>query len=99
MYLVGGNVGAVCAHLNSFYGVSMNSSYNAVNHDDESGAKRIDCGKRSVKRGDLIGYVGETGNTYGAHLHFEFYDNAKFTPSLYSKLSGTRLEPNNYFNK
>lgn len=34
-----------------------------------------------VREGDIIGYSGETGNTYGAHLHFEvLWCNTKYNP-------------------
>ena len=37
-----------------------------------------------VKEGQLIGYSGQTGNCYGAHLHFEV------------RLGGTRYNPLNW---
>lgn len=39
---------------------------------------------QTVKEGQLIGYSGETGNCYGAHLHFEV------------RLNRTRLNPLNW---
>lgn len=39
---------------------------------------------QQVKEGDLIGYTGQTGNVYGAHLHFEVI------------LGGTRVNPLNW---
>jgi murein DD-endopeptidase MepM/ murein hydrolase activator NlpD len=36
----------------------------------------------SVGQGDLIGYVGNTGHSYGAHLHFEVRINGEATDPL-----------------
>jgi murein DD-endopeptidase MepM/ murein hydrolase activator NlpD len=30
-----------------------------------------------LQRGDLIGYVGSTGRSTGAHLHYEIWANGK----------------------
>ena len=37
-----------------------------------------------VKEGDIIGYTGDTGNTFGAHLHFEvIYNGIKTNPLVW----------------
>ena len=37
---------------------------------------------QSVKRGDVIGYVGATGRATGPHLHYEILANGKLLNPL-----------------
>ena len=56
-------------------------NYVAINHGD--GTYSIYMHMRpagvktsgTVRQGDVIGYIGNTGDSYGAHLHFQIYTN------------------------
>lgn len=86
------NNGAIAkyAHLSRFEGVSL--QYESIKNPGSTykacknyGKKQV--GTRRVNRGDLIGYVGTTGNSDGFHLHFELYEN------------GSKRNINDYFNR
>ena len=46
----------------------------------------------TVSKGDLLGYMGNTGNSYGAHLHFEIHEGA------WNASKSNAVNPKNYIN-
>lgn len=66
----------VIKHVNGFETAYAHQSRIATN---------IKPGTR-VKQGQLIGYVGSTGNSTGPHLHFEIKVNGRFVDALSVKL-------------
>lgn len=76
------------AHLSRFEGVGL--QYNSIQNYGSTYKKCSNYGKkfvgsRRVNKGDVIGYVGTTGNSSGPHLHFELY------------INGQQQNINNYF--
>lgn len=61
-------------------------------------AKGIRAGKK-VKRGDLIGYSGDTGVVEGPHLHYEIYQNGKPVDPLNFLFADISPEEYNMFRK
>lgn len=61
-----------------------NSTYATAYKHLNGYAKSIRSGAR-VRQGEVIGYVGNTGLSTGAHLHFEFYQNGRYIDPLGKK--------------
>ncbi len=59
-----------------------------INHNDTFGTLYAHCSSicvtigQEVKQGEVIGYVGTTGNSTGNHLHFEVWQNGERTDAL-----------------
>ncbi len=80
--------------ITSVYGTGSSWSYGnyvVVSHSDGTSTLYAHMSSRAVskgqtvKQGDVVGYVGTTGNSTGNHLHFEI------------RVNGSRVDPLNYF--
>ena len=62
--------------------------YIKINHNDTFDTLYAHCSSicvtvgQEVKQGEVIGYVGTTGNSTGNHLHFEVWQNGERTDAL-----------------
>ena len=74
--------------------IKHNSTYETIYAHMKSFAKGMRPGKK-VKQGQIIGYVGSTGQSTGPHLHYEVIINGKKVNSQKLKLpSGKTLKGN-----
>jgi len=72
--------------------IKHNSTYETIYAHMKSFGRGIKEGLR-VKQGQIIGYVGSTGNSTGPHLHYEVVENGKKINSQRLKLpSGKTLK-------
>jgi murein DD-endopeptidase MepM/ murein hydrolase activator NlpD len=75
--------------------IKHNSTYQTIYAHMSKFAAEIRTGVR-VKQGQIIGYVGSTGNSTGPHLHYEVVENGKKINSQKLKLpSGKVLKGKN----
>ena len=97
----GGNGIIEYANYNGGYGkyirIRHNNAYKTVYAHLSGFQKGVSKGKR-VNQGDIIGYVGSTGNSTGPHLHYEIlFQNKQINPMKMKLpsgriLSGSELE-------
>ena len=73
--------------------IKHNSTYETVYAHMKSFARSIRQGIR-VKQGQIIGYVGSTGNSTGPHLHYEVIANGKKINSQKLKLPSGKILKN-----
>ena len=83
-------------HLNSFRNVTQIISSNRTKKVSGSTGTYI-LSRRHVKKGEIIGYIGATGNASGTHLHFELRkNNSRIDPT--SVISGLVWIYSKWFN-
>ena len=73
--------------------IKHNSTYQTIYAHMQKFARGIKEGIR-VKQGDIIGYVGSTGNSTGPHLHYEVIENRKKINSQKLKLPSGKILKN-----
>jgi len=70
--------------------IKHNSTYETIYAHMKSFARGIKEGLR-IKQGQIIGYVGSTGNSTGPHLHYEVIKNGKKINSQKLKLPSGKI--------
>ena len=58
--------------------------------------KKLKVGSK-VKQGNIIGYVGDSGQATGTHLHFEFWQGQRRTDPIKVKLPSAKSINNSQF--
>jgi len=78
--LATGDATVATAGLNGAYGnmVTLDHGFGIVTKYGHLSRVGV-MGGQSVKRGEVIGYVGSTGRSTGSHLHYEIWMNGRLT--------------------